>query len=86
MQEIADCIDRFLVVYPKSVDLKLLKSFFHHGFSSSSYKALFVQLENCHLCNSFRGKISIYHLKTRIQEEMTQSEASPFSIDITTCL
>lgn len=66
--------------------LKLQKSFFNHCFMHSSYKALFVQLENSHSCTSFIGKIQIYHLKTRIQEEMTQSEASPFSIDITSCL
>ena len=40
----------------------------------SSYKALFVQLENSYICNTFRGRVNIYHLKTRIQEEMTHSE------------
>ncbi len=69
--EISDCIDRFLEEHPKSVGLKLQKSFFNHAFAESSYKALFVQLENSHACNYFRGKINIYHLKTRIQEEMT---------------
>lgn len=71
MAEISDCIDRFIVEHPKSVGLKLLKSFFNHSFANSSYKALFVQLENSHSCTSFRGKINIYHLKTKIQEEMT---------------
>lgn len=42
MAEITDCIDRFLVEYPKSVGLKLLKSFYHHAYTQSSYKGLFV--------------------------------------------
>jgi hypothetical protein len=86
MAEISDCIDRFLKEHKSSVGLKLQKSFFNHAYVNSSYKALFVQLENAHQCSAFRGKINIYHLKTKIQEEMTQSEASPFSMDITTCL
>jgi hypothetical protein len=54
---------------------------------NSSYKALFVQLENSYACNSFRGKVHIYRLKTQIQDEMTQSDASPLSsLDISTCL
>ena len=86
MAEISDCIDRFLEDNKNSVGLKLQKSFFNHAYMNSSYKALFVQLENSHACSSFRGRINIYHVKTQIQEQMTQSEASPFSMDITTCL
>ena len=86
LSEISDCIDRFIQQHQKSVGLKLLKSFFHHAYMNSSYKALFVQLENSNTCNSFRGKINIYHLKTKIQEEMIQSDASPFSMDINICL
>ena len=53
----------------------------------SSYKALFVQLENSLSCKTFTGKVNIYHLKTLIQEEMIHSESSPLaSLDITTCL
>jgi len=64
--EISDCIENFLAVYPKAVGLKLLKSEFNHRFMHSSYKALFVQLENSYQCTNFLGKINIYHLKTRI--------------------
>lgn len=66
MAEVADVIDRFLEKHPKSVGLKLQKSFFNHEYMKSSYKALFVQLENSHSNSSFRGKINIYHLKTKI--------------------
>jgi len=51
---------------PKSYGLKLLKSFYHHKYCDSSYKALFVQLENSSNCKNFKGKIFIYHLKTQI--------------------
>ena len=57
-------IDKFLEAYPKAFGIKLLKSFFHHKYCDSSYKALFVQLENAITCKNFNGKIFIYHLKT----------------------
>lgn len=92
MAEIADCLERFLAT-PQcrqtgaGVGIKLQKSYFYHAYMDSSYKALFVQLENSYSCNTFRGKVHIYHLKTRIQEEMTHSEASPLNtLDITSCM
>ena len=85
-QEFDIRVDRFLEAYPKSYGLKLLKSFFHHQYCESSYKALFVQLENSATCKDFKGKVYIYHLKTQIQDEMKTSHESPLSIDITSLL
>ena len=71
MAEIADCLERFLSTplcrqSGAGVGLKLQKSYFYHAYMESSYKALFVQLENSLSCSTFRGKVHIYHLKTRI--------------------
>lgn len=92
MAELADCLDRFSQS-PKcrstgaGVGIKLQKSYFYHEHMQSSYKALFVQLENSLQCKTFLGKVHIYHLKTLIQEEMIHSESSPLaSLDITSCL
>eukprot|EP00347_Sterkiella_histriomuscorum_P015972 403354991 len=79
-------IDDFLEAYPKSHGIKLLKSFFNHKYCDSSYKALFVQLENAITCKNFQGKIYIYHLKTQIQDEMNKSLESPLSFDINSLL
>lgn len=65
-QEFENRVDNFLEAYPKSYGIKLLKSFFNHKYCDSSYKALFVQLENALTCKNFKGKIFIYHLKTQI--------------------
>lgn len=59
-------MEKFLEENPKAVGIKLLKSFFNHKYCDSSYKALFVQLENSLLCKDFKGKVFIYHLKTQI--------------------
>ena len=69
MAEVGDCMERFLQspqIRGGGVGLKLQKSYFYHTFMDSSFKALFVQLENSYSCNYLRGKIHIYHLKTRI--------------------
>lgn len=65
-QEFALKVDTFLEAYPKAFGLKLLKGFFNHKYCDSSYKALFVQLENSATCKNFKGKVFIYHLKTQI--------------------
>jgi hypothetical protein len=65
-KQIEDKIELFLGEYPKSEGIQLLKSYFNHKFCDSSYKALFVQLENSISCKSFTGKVFIYHLKTQI--------------------
>ncbi len=57
-------VEKFLEDYPKAYGIKLLKSFFNHKYCDSSYKALFVQLENSMTCKEFKGKVFIYHLKT----------------------
>ena len=75
-------VEKFVEQYPKSYGIKLLKSFFHHKYCDSSFKALFVQLENSISCKNFKGKVFIYHLKTQIQDEMNKSLESPLSIDI----
>ena len=81
-QEFQNRVDDFLEAYPKSYGIKLLKSFFNHRYCDSSYKALFVQLENANSCKNFKGKVFIYHLKTQIQDEMNKSLESPLSVDI----
>lgn len=79
-------MESFLEEHPKSYGIKLLKSFFNHKYCDSSYKALFVQLENSITCKNFKGKVFIYHLKTKIQDEMKKSTESPLSIDINSLL
>lgn len=48
--------------------IKLQKSYFYHEHMQSSYKALFVQLENSLQCKTFLGNVNIYRRKTIIQE------------------
>jgi hypothetical protein len=85
-KEFEDRVEKFLEENPKAVGIKLLKSFFNHKYCDSSYKALFVQLENSLACKDFKGKVFIYHLKTQIQDEMKKSTESPLSIDINSLL
>ena len=63
-REFENRIEMFLEEHPKSYGIKLLQSFFHHKYCDSSYKALFVQLENSLTCKNFKGTVFIYHLKT----------------------
>jgi hypothetical protein len=63
-KEFEDRVESFLEEHPKSCGIKLLKSFFNHKFCDSSYKALFVQLENSISSKDFKDKVFIYHLKT----------------------
>ena len=65
-KEFEDRVEKFLEENPKAVGINLLKSFFNHKYCDSSYKALFVQLENSLACKDFKGKVFIYHLKTQI--------------------
>lgn len=65
-KEFEDRVEGFLHEHGKSYGIKLLKSFFNHKYCDSSYKALFVQLENSMTCKKFTGKVFIYHLKTQI--------------------
>ncbi len=63
-KEFEDRVENFLEEHPKSCGIKLLKSFFNHKYCDSSYKALFVQLENSNTTKEFKEKVFIYHLKT----------------------
>jgi len=65
-KEFEDRVESFLEENPKSCGIKLLKSFFNHKYCDSSYKALFVQLENSNTSKEFKDKVFIYHLKTQI--------------------
>lgn len=65
-KEFEDRVEMFLEEHPKACGIKLLKSFFNHKYCDSSYKALFVQLENSITSKEFKDKVFIYHLKTQI--------------------